>query len=108
MAEQHWEVTFQRIAKRDYQSQLLWLFENRGLRQANAFENKVDRLINDILAFPEFWPTLDYPRQHIRKALINSNTLLFYVLAEETHTIHVLAIRGAAEDWTNQNLLNTD
>ncbi len=91
-------------AERDFFNQVHWLEDNYSEAAADRFANQVYALIERLRHQPYLATPLNRPEGRIYKALIDRQHLLFYTIEETERLIIVIAIRGAAEDWTNQPL----
>ena len=91
-------------AERDFFNQVHWLEVNYSSAAADRFAEQVYELINRLRHQPYLASPLDRKEGRIYKALIDKRYLLFYTVEDEHALIKILAIRGAAEDWTNQPL----
>ena len=96
-----YEVEFLDSAKRDLNRNLDWLLEKRGYQQSQHFLNRVSDLTHLLGKQPQLFPKSS-AHLHLRKAIINHSTLMFYEVSVRHKTVSIVAIRGAAEDWTNQ------
>ena len=97
-------IRFRPAAKRDLWNQIRWLEDNRSIDAADKFETQLNALLDRLQSQPYFSTPIYRPAGLVRKALINKRSLLFYTILEVPQEIEILAIRGAAEDWTNQSL----
>ena len=93
-------------AESSLNKQLQWLSENRNSSAARELLARYFTVMENLEWNPKQWQRLPPPYHFIRKAILNKRLLLFYQVDERKKAIQVLAIRGAAEDWTNQPLPN--
>ncbi len=98
------EVVFTSFAKREYLNQLAWLQQHRGDLAADDFESSIRHYSRLIAQQPKWWPLVTGKTLPIRKVVIDKSLLLFYTIDELNAIVKIIAIRGAAEDWTNQSL----
>ena len=104
MAEVSYHVTLSPTARRDYLNQIVWRIENRSKRNARAFEAALLTFTDQLKHFPLLWPEINISGQQVRKGVIGKDTIVLYAVNQRLQRAQLLAIRGAAKDWTNQPL----
>ena len=91
-------------AEQDYENLILWLQENRSLDYAFKIEARISTVFATLSASPYQWQRVNINGLEVRRALINEKYIILYRIYPDLQVVHMLAIRGAAEDWTNQPL----
>ena len=96
------EVVISGAAERNFYDQIVWLEQNRSLKLAKAFETAFWKLTDELSAQPFRWQTQIICGRKVRRAVIKRNWIVLYAVKPERKEVFISAIRGAAEDWTNQ------
>ncbi len=105
MVEQaRFELSIKPSAMRDFQRQLMWLEVERSDRIADLFEARFYEFLELIRLSPSIGPVIEINNRRVRKAVMDKRTVILYIPDEQRFVVHILAIYGAAEDWTNQPL----
>ena len=89
-------------AQKDIENQFAWFYTNRGFTHAMNWYEKTSAAINGLAHWPVRWQKVWFNGQRLHRMLVDSNTLVFYTIDEKKKHVIVNAIRGAAEDWSNQ------
>ncbi len=83
---------------------IAWHIKHRSRELAANILERFREVMQLLVRNPWQWQCLPPPHAHLRKAILTQEILLFYQVMEERQRVQVIAIRGAAEDWTNQPL----
>ena len=101
-----YEVELSEAAERDYLNQLVWLDNNRNPTIADRFEADLEHLFQRLSNNPRQWQKVELYGQYVRRAVLRSNWIVLYTIVEQEQRVTILRIRGAAEDWTNEPILD--
>ena len=104
MDDAGYQLKLSSMAERNLYHEIIWLEENRSVKQALDFEAAFQKLLQSLSAQPFRWQKQVVSGRIVRRAILQKRWIVLYTVNTRAQTVTVLALRGAAEDWTNQPL----
>ena len=104
MLDADFEVKLNDTVLRELYRQIFWLQTNRTPQFAAKFESAFWQMVASLSAQPQRWQKIVVRGRTVHRAVLMQKLVLLYNVFPSEKRVAVIAMRGAAEDWTNQAL----